>query len=471
MCGLNVGIWLRRMPCLALESKATRLLKVMTFLVPIVLHPQLFAEDRALIVGVGDYQSISDLPGIDLDVDMMKDVAELLGFSSHQIKTLRDSEATLDGVRLGFRDWLGQAGGDDRVLFYFSGHGSHVDDDNGDETDSQDEVLVVHDSTLGTEPRNVLRDDEIALLLKDLPSRNTLVLVDACHSGTVTKSTRIGPGVPKYAPAPTSARGTATGRSDKSIGVTGDANYALLAAAEDDDVAMATPKGSAFTLGVDDAIRSAASAASPLTLVELRDKVDMFIPTVVDSDDAHTPQLSGNSARFRQNLMNEARSRPRPTWRELERLADSLDPFEFRAENASYLLGNSIVLTAVLPRAGYLNVVNVGPTDSATVLFPNSYHRDNAVDAGSFRLPTDQMDFTLTAVEPVGESITLAFLSDEPINLYEDTVKGRDVHGRIVDVLVPLSAKGRASVRSIAVEAATKRNSASAGKVHVTVRQ
>ena len=57
-------------------------------LVTLACSPFATAADRALLVGVGDYAQVSDLPGIDLDVGMMQEAAERLGF--RDIRTLLD---------------------------------------------------------------------------------------------------------------------------------------------------------------------------------------------------------------------------------------------------------------------------------------------------------------------------------------------------------------------------------------------
>ena len=63
------------------------------------------AADRALIVGVGKYADSSmDLPGIDLDVRLMQEVAERLGFT--EIRTLTDADATYQGFLDLFETWL-----------------------------------------------------------------------------------------------------------------------------------------------------------------------------------------------------------------------------------------------------------------------------------------------------------------------------------------------------------------------------
>uniref|UniRef100_A0A0G4IAB1 Peptidase C14 caspase domain-containing protein n=1 Tax=Chromera velia CCMP2878 TaxID=1169474 RepID=A0A0G4IAB1_9ALVE len=68
----------------------------------------------------------------------------------------------------------------DYFVFHFSGHGTGVDDEDGDEEDGQDEALCLMDEGL-------LTDDELAALLVEAIPQDTLVLllVDACASGTI----------------------------------------------------------------------------------------------------------------------------------------------------------------------------------------------------------------------------------------------------------------------------------------------
>ena len=61
------------------------------------------AEHQALMVGVGDYahDSVNDLPSIDLDV--MLDAAQQLGFRGGYIRTLLDQQAALVGLATLFK--------------------------------------------------------------------------------------------------------------------------------------------------------------------------------------------------------------------------------------------------------------------------------------------------------------------------------------------------------------------------------
>ena len=71
------------------------------------------------------------------------------------------------------------------LINYCSGHGAFVGDDNRDESDDLDEALCPVDTTRSR--RNLIRDDEINSRLKKLRGRKVMIIVDACHSGTITK--------------------------------------------------------------------------------------------------------------------------------------------------------------------------------------------------------------------------------------------------------------------------------------------
>lgn len=418
------------------------------------------AENRALLIGIGDYahDSVSDLPGIHSDVQAMQIVAQKFGFSEGGIRTLLDKDAKLDDVRREFKQWLQapQYEEDDRVLFYFSGHGAHVKDDNGDEGDGRDEILVLHDTRVeGGGLHNFLRDDEFGALLNGIGARNVLVLIDACHSGTATKSIRLvgEAGKSKYFPNPTLPfqSGGTPEVMDKNVVAKGRANHVLLSAAADNELAQATNNGSAFTLGVTETVEGALREGRALTPKQLQAGVSEHIESLLEASRRHTPQLSGSDALLGGNLFFAERSGSGATRRKLERLAERLEAMPMETPKAEYQLGQTIVFRVNLPKEGYLNVVNVGPKDDAVVLFPNAFHKDNKVSAGTFRLPTEKMAFDLVAQEPLGESVTVAFLSQRNVNLYQDAVKGRDRNGNLIAQLAPLSAKAIVSVRSIGV--------------------
>ena len=432
------------------------------------------ASNRALIIGVGKHDDATlDLPGIDLDVAMMQDAARNLGFKANEITTLQDDQATLAAITRELRE-LRKVGGGDRVLIYFSGHGSHIPDANGDEEDGQDEVLITHDVRIaGDRIENALVDDVFAQLLAAIPSRHLLLLIDACHSGTATKSfSNLGQrGTPKYF-RPSSAISKVAMLSPRNLVVTErqSQGHVLLSAAMDNELAQATSQGSVFTLGVSHALK-ALGETRQLTPKELASGVQTFVREKLDEMGSrpHTPQLSGDPTRLDANLFF-ARPAIGPMRERLDALATKLKPLKASAERTTYRVGERVKMTFDLPASGYLNVVNVNAADNAVVLFPNRHHPDNQLEKGSVTIPTPQMHFDITVQEPRGKNITYAFLSQKPLDLFQSTVEGRNAKGAIIDILVPLSASGYMRTRNLVPVGRTGSSNSYAGKVVLNVQ-
>ena len=420
------------------------------------------AEQRALLVGVGQYETPGiDLPGIDLDLERMRETLARLGFEDRQIRTLIDSEATSANVIAGFEGWLKQGvQPNDRVVFYYSGHGSNVPDLDGDEDDQVDEVLVTHDmkrakvkgrATL----TGVVTDDKLGSLLAAIPSRNIWVIIDACHSGTMTRAFRMenrsldsGPVfVKSFAYSGMPAGGHSTFSRDAGKG--SPSNFVSLSAAGDNEKAIGTSVGGVFTMGLTEAIKRMATEGKGITINELRDQAGEYIRTKVDKSEVHHPQVTGNTALAGAMLKIVAPSATGgPNKKKLlEMVAAQPKRLDIAATSLRYAVDEPVKLTLKLPTSGYLNVVTVDAKDVATVLFPNRYQMDNAVSAGPFALPTSQMAFELLASEPLGETLVVAFLSSDRINFYQQSVDNRDENGNIKVDFSTLSTTATRAIR------------------------
>ena len=165
--------------------------------------------DRALLIGINRYadNNFTDLQGAVRDAhNMRRLLIRHLGYTSDQVRVLTDRDATRDGIIAGVRDWLlkGTRPGA-RAMLYFAGHGYFQPDDNGDEQDGYDEVLVPHDARLVSDEgrpmkiANLIRDDEVGALLDELENRRVQLIVDSCHSGTMTRSLAPPAADPRYA--------------------------------------------------------------------------------------------------------------------------------------------------------------------------------------------------------------------------------------------------------------------------------
>ncbi|MCZ6679482.1 MAG: caspase family protein [Candidatus Poribacteria bacterium] len=159
------------------------------------ISPGVSAKQWALLVGINDYvhPEIRDLRGCENDVQLMADVLrEKFGFTDADMKILLSRQATRNAIIDTFKEWLiEKPQPNDVVLFYFSGHGSQVVDESGDEADAWDELLCPADlkPTLDRKQYiNPILDDELSELLSQIPTDNVTVILDSCHSGTGTKS-------------------------------------------------------------------------------------------------------------------------------------------------------------------------------------------------------------------------------------------------------------------------------------------
>jgi hypothetical protein len=148
----------------------------------------------AVIVGVGDYLNFGDEPGGDLpgatnDARNMHAVlTERWGFQEDNVRLLLDLDATRGAIETSFTEWLPSVvKPGDLVLFYYSGHGSQIWDQDGDEDDGLDETICPTDVLRGSS-RMDIRDDQLGGWVADLPTNNVTVILDSCHSGTATRS-------------------------------------------------------------------------------------------------------------------------------------------------------------------------------------------------------------------------------------------------------------------------------------------
>jgi hypothetical protein len=432
------------------------------------------ARPRALLIGVADVPN-NELPGIDLDMDNMKKVAAIMGFAPEDIKVLFNQQATHANVMQALGGWVRDGvGPNDRVLIYFSGHGTRVPDP--DKAGGVDDALVLHDVQRATiqgkaSLKNVLLGHEFGAALAQIPSHDVLVLVDACHSGTATrdlslgsKRLGVGSGFMKFFSYPGMPSAPAMHTRDIKMAA-GTENYAALSAARDEEFAVGTEHGGLFTLGVVDAIQNAARDKQHPTLIDLRTTTTTFIAARTDEQSRHHPTTDGNERLIKGELpLIPLQGGQGPTWESLAALAAKGEPLTLSGEARQIHVGDEVALEVALPHAGYLNVVTVDSQDRATVLYPNKYTKTNEVKAGSFKFPTPDMDFVLRAAEPLGPSLVVAFLTDKPVNLLELGVEGRDAAGHMEQVFTEVSAR---ATRALVVEA--RQNRFAAGTLNVKV--
>jgi hypothetical protein len=142
----------------------------------------------ALCVGVSEYNDnrIRDLTLCDGDATAF---AEMLrsqcGFDDVQMLT--NEKATRKAIETAVRTTLAeQTRPHDDVVIYWSGHGSRIADDDGDESDSRDEVLIPHDAEIGSTDKirqTTISDDVFGRWIQELDGRRVVMILDTCHAG------------------------------------------------------------------------------------------------------------------------------------------------------------------------------------------------------------------------------------------------------------------------------------------------
>jgi hypothetical protein len=420
------------------------------FLCLVVAGGSAFAEQRALLVGVGVYErSDLNLPGIDLDIERMVDTLKVMGFEESQMRILADADATAANVIDSFETWLTDGvEKNDRVVFYYSGHGSFIPDANGDEPDNVDEVLVTHDVKSKTVNGKrsligVVSDDRIAEMIRGTASENVLILVDACHSGTMTrdiflsnKSLTDEPVFEKafvYDGMPLGEDAGMTRDVDMAGEDSGDGpaqTYVAVSAAADNEKAIGTSRGGLFTIGFSEAIKNSARSDSPVTVNDLRNAAADYIRGKLDEKRVHTPQVTGSKALAGGEMqILPAGLSWSPMWARLERLAGEGQYFRMETPQRQYKVGEIVEFTLNVPGPGYLNLVTVDSEDNATVLFPNQFDNENRIEAGEFHFPGKDSVFELPALEPLGQTLVVAFVTPEPVDFREAGFDGRTKSG------------------------------------------
>lgn len=191
-----------------------------------------FAQEKhSLIVALSNYWDYRNWNNISSnnDAQILHQALTQNGFAKDNVRIVEDVRAKSDLIDAITDELLNRVESGDIAHFHYSGHGQQVADYSGDEVDGYDEALVplAAPSNHNSRDKNGkpfkyngeehLTDDELAPLLDAVrkklgPDGVLLVTIDACHSGSSTRSS--GAGVargsviriePKeYSPKPTS---------------------------------------------------------------------------------------------------------------------------------------------------------------------------------------------------------------------------------------------------------------------------
>lgn len=139
-------------------------------------------ERRAVCIGINDYPGTgNDLHGC---VNDAHDWAAELTTRGYSTSVLTDADACYDNVVAALCEAVQNTGYRDRLVITYSGHGTYVPDNSGDEADHYDEAIVLHDFA----DNGFLIDDDLDRIFSERNYGARIVFVaDSCFSGTVSR--------------------------------------------------------------------------------------------------------------------------------------------------------------------------------------------------------------------------------------------------------------------------------------------
>ncbi len=402
------------------------------------------AQSHALILWIGDYEGTdSDLPGIDKDAALARQIARQIGVPDNRIVEVSNARLDREGMVNTFVSLNRRVSQGDHVYIYYSGHGFQ-----GKAKDSATctEALVTHDLS------GVL-DAELQAVLARLSqkAKQIVVMNDSCFSGgAATKSLRGADGaVPKvYGGASLRSAGGGSGevyqcgqaintftRNFGSERAANQPNMVYLAASSDREVSFATPTGSLATVawaaclgsGEADTDRSGSVTAEELracaqgridrsgkkqtvSIVGDRNMPLSFMGGGIGVGGAEVGSASGSAAQ------------PEGAVAALNDLANGADRARrvtLQPNQGTYRIGQDFLrFNVTTDKPGYLYLLQAGSDGKpTTILFPNQYDSNNFVKAGSTEFPSASSRLRLRSLGPAGTTHLMAIVVDKPADL------------------------------------------------------
>ena len=409
----------------------------------VVLLGPIYAQDRALLIGIDEYQHVSQLRGSKQDVeDMQQFIQSVWGYQSQQIRVLLDASATRRAILSAFDNWLikGSRPGD-RVLFYYSGHGYYVPDDNGDEGDGYDETLCPVETL---DAHSMIRDDEINARLQRLKDRLVTVIIDACHSGTVTRSLarpKADPTIkiPVFNNASLS-RGVSRGLSRRQIEQDGftatQQNVVAYSAVAPNQVALVdteTPYRGVFTHRFIEGVQKKLADTNQdgkVSHAELLEYLRRESQAYCDRNRLQcrmkelSPQLEAKPDLLAADVRTGKIPKTTDTVTQVTNVLAHDNEAQLQIEmlpGNHFVLGQSMKIRVNSDHNGYLLLFDVNSTGHLTRLFPNQYSKQQGkegyVEAGqSLTIPDSLYGFDFIAEEPTGKGLLIALLVEDRLS-------------------------------------------------------
>ncbi len=176
----------------------------------------LYQESHALVIGISEYTNgWPDLPGVKKDVEAVKTALETLGFN-----VIVHMDLDKNGIDQAFADFISQygQGPENRLLFYFAGHGHTVKTTYGEDLG----YIVPADAPnphheLAKFQSKAMEMQQVEIYAKRVQSKHAMFLFDACFSGSLFALSRAVPEVINYKTAKPVRQFITSGSADETV--------------------------------------------------------------------------------------------------------------------------------------------------------------------------------------------------------------------------------------------------------------
>jgi hypothetical protein len=373
------------------------------------------------------------------------------GFSDREIKRLYNKNATTGKIMGAIDELVRKVRPGDVVVIYFSGHGTRLPDESGDETDSLDEALVTYDMVQDMaagrhEPGNWLTDDVMGRAISKLRTNRVLVVFDCCHSGTATKSFEgyFGSGTSGAEDPAFRSKWLPFGfewreRNVEDVGAVDEGNinnrnsrHVYIGACQDEEQAMTSGSSSVLTRHFIEVAREHSGDPFDQFMGVLRPRVSRYVEDLVKKKRAQTPQtpiLDGETGWSLADLLEPGPLQGTKKWAMDDRVIHPATEVKrgkikvaVNADKTVYRLGDSVSVTVTSDHAGYLRLYHVETSGRTKLLLPNKGVESPRLEAGvavAFpRLGTDEFRFEVSP--PFGQEAFKAVISTTPFEIDEN---------------------------------------------------
>lgn len=152
-----------------------------------------YGASHAVVIGINKYEHANPLASAVNDAEEVAQVlADQFGFEPSNIACLQDESATRAAIMSAFMKLTNaNIQPDDRVVFFFSGHGHTVDG-------SRETGFLVPQDGNADDLSTLIRWDELTRNADLIPAKHILFLMDACYGGLAVHRRAVAPGTSRF---------------------------------------------------------------------------------------------------------------------------------------------------------------------------------------------------------------------------------------------------------------------------------